>query len=83
MRWNGLERCPTLKRLRQTLEVIREQECRSAQPAWGPISRRGAQGVEALRQGRIINKVLQTARVTKPCAPSHGQQRGTWPCSAS
>jgi glutamyl-tRNA reductase len=65
---------PTLNRLRQTLEVIREQELQKALSRMGPdLSARERKVVEALSKG-IINKVLHSP-VTHLRAPQPRQQR--------
>jgi glutamyl-tRNA reductase len=72
--WDGLEAVPTLNRLRQTLEVIREQELQKALSRMGPdLSARERKVVEALSKG-IINKVLHSP-VTHLRAPQPRQQR--------
>jgi len=72
--WDGLEAVPTLNRLRQTLEAIREQELQKALSRMGPdLSARERKVVEALSKG-IINKVLHSP-VTHLRAPQPRQQR--------
>ena len=72
--WDGLEAVPTLNRLRQTLETIREQELQKALSRMGPdLSARERKVVEALSKG-IINKVLHSP-VTHLRAPQPRQQR--------
>jgi len=72
--WDGLEAVPTLNRLRQTLELIREQELQKALSRMGPdLSARERKVVEALSKG-IINKVLHSP-VTNLRAPQPRQQR--------
>jgi glutamyl-tRNA reductase len=72
--WDGLEAVPTLNRLRQSLETIREQELQKALSRMGPdLSARERKVVEALSKG-IINKVLHSP-VTHLRAPQPRQQR--------
>ncbi len=72
--WDGLEAVPTLNRLRQQLEQIREQELQKALSRMGPdLSARERKVVEALSKG-IINKVLHSP-VTHLRAPQPRQQR--------
>jgi glutamyl-tRNA reductase len=72
--WDGLEAVPTLNRLRQQLEEIREQELQKALSRMGPdLSVRERKVVEALSKG-IINKILHSP-VTNLRAPQPRQQR--------
>ncbi|MCP9884892.1 glutamyl-tRNA reductase [Synechococcus sp. ATX 2A4] len=72
--WDGLEAVPTLNRLRQQLELIREQELQKALSRMGPdLSARERKVVEALTKG-IVNKILHSP-VTHLRAPQPRQQR--------
>jgi len=65
---------PTLNRLRQQLELIREQELQKALSRMGPdLSARERKVVEALTKG-IVNKILHSP-VTHLRAPQPRQQR--------
>ncbi|MFO7629816.1 MAG: glutamyl-tRNA reductase, partial [Prochlorococcaceae cyanobacterium] len=72
--WDGLEAVPVLNRLRQQLELIREQELQKALSRMGPdLSARERKVVEALSKG-IINKILHNP-ITKLRSPQPRPQR--------
>jgi len=73
-----LEAVAHLERLRQTLEVIREQELQKAlSRAWGPYLRRGSAGGRSASSEGDPSTRCCTAAVTNLRGPPATQQR-TW-----